>query len=151
MDPEDITIPGDIAAGGSADTLPLDAGAVDNPNLSFQPSLDNLLPTNSMPDSLLSSIENQNSTGLLSQAAGGVGNALDTTSADPLTSSLLGFGENLGTSLANAFLINPQNAATAEGQATASAGITSILSSQYFGYALIILVVLGVIGFFDKK
>ena len=65
--------------------------------------------------------------------------------------SLLGFGENLGTSLFNAGVVNPLNAKTAQQSALAQAQITSSFLSQIFFYGLIFLVAWLVIGGFERK
>lgn len=57
---------------------------------------------------------------------------------------------SIGQSLSNAFLTNPQNAATAEAQALANAQISSLTSSNLFSYLLIGLVIWLVFGLFEK-
>lgn len=67
-------------------------------------------------------------------------------SPSTLGGSLLGFFEGTSTNLLNAFVTNPQNAQTAEQQQIASAQVTSALSSQWFGYLIIGLVLFLVVG-----
>lgn len=61
------------------------------------------------------------------------------------------FGEQLGNNLLSAFVIQPQEAKTATGLATVAAGFSSALVSQIFFYGIIIVVVLAIAGYFDKK
>jgi hypothetical protein len=134
--------PGDIAAaaGVSPDLVPTQAPLL---SADFQPSLDNLIP-NTMEE------DNGDSGAVLGALEGDATGTSDAFSASPGT-SLLGTLEGLGTSAFQAFVTNPQNAQTAEQQQLQSAQVTSALSSQYFGYILIALVIWLIFSAVEKK
>jgi hypothetical protein len=146
--------PGALGLDGVDGDLP-DNGTTTDPlatigNLTpiFSPTLDNLLPSGNGMD------ENDLDLGsdgfLLSPTLGGLIPASPSSTSSVDTSALGIFG-GLANSLLGSFVTGPANAATAEQEALAKAQLTSAISSQWFGYLLIGLVIFLVFGFIEKK
>ena len=144
MDGDDLLFqPGVVAANYEGD-LPQDSG-IQNLQTNFSPSLTNLLPDVAPSSPSLSSLPN-----LPTSMDDFLG--LSGSSDDLLTpaqgTSLLNFGEGLGTSLVGAFVTNPQNAATAEGVALQKAEISAAQTSQIFSYLIFGVIIFAVISLF---
>lgn len=131
-------------------SLPDDSSPLANLSANFNPSLDNLLPSDtassSMPDSLASFFDNGGD-----GAYPGATTATIANSASGYSGSLTNFLGNAGTSLLNAFVVNPQNEATAASAATTQAELSAYSTSQIFSYLLIGVVIFAIFGALGKK
>lgn len=169
MDENDILDnPGAFANEG---TLPQDD--IGNLQADFTPSLDNLLTgdNNAGPSIANEALQNSGSpmddidtTDLAGLVAGDLGSDGSVNSANDLFGSLGSDGlsslnlnplvtglSNIGQGLASAFLVNPQNAQTQEQENLANAQVSSLLSSQLFGYLLIGAVLFIVYSLFSRE
>lgn len=153
--PDDLTDlvpdPGTIAGGGSNASASNTGPDIALLEPSFTPDLSNLLnpastaqPTSAMGEIPVIDLGITPDGGF--DNSGG-SNPLDTSN---LGTTFLNDVSGIGSSLLNAFVINPQNAQTQQQSALVSAGITSAQTSQIFSYLFIGLIIFLVFGLLKK-
>jgi hypothetical protein len=132
--------PGVMASDGQ---LPQDGGdsESDTPFLVTSPTIQPL------PD-IMDDTSSDDSSG--DSALTGIPATSSSSAPSALDTSLLGFGENLGSSLFGAFVTGPQNAATAEGVANNAAANALSSTGQLFSYLIIGLVIFLIVGAAEK-
>ena len=134
--------PGAVASGAT------DPGDIENLPISFSPTLTNLLPVSSTPILLnlpSPTMDDSEFTGL------GGSSSSDDLLTPAESSSLLNFGEGIGTSLTNALVVNPANAQTEEGLIAAGATTSTASTSAIFTLFFYGLIAFLIISIFDKK
>jgi hypothetical protein len=149
VDEDDLDTPGLFAASNdAAGPLPDDSGS-DLANLSptFQPAVLTVPTVDDPPPS---------SNFQVSLPIESVPTAtMEDDATDPFSSlnlqPLLTDAGSIGSGLISAFVTNPQNATTAEGQSLANAEISNLTTSNLFSYLLIGLVIFLVFQFLERK